>query len=397
MCNIDSSKRDAELWPDGRVDLHLLVHSLVQVPLDLVERLLPPNPARSDPPGSADHGKLPPATSQSSRGGSAQDRAVGGGSDDGHADVRLSPQVDVERRASAPSDSAGSDAAGGQGESQLSPQAEVWPPILAAATSESEEDTKGAGEPGKPLPPVIAPAIVDTKPLGPSEKSAVPAAQLAIGSSARSTSDGKQTAASQANSSRLAPIDGVGHASPDEPAPVQTAADARSADNDAATLQLVSDTHSSGRGVGATEANGLVGWGTVGMRAAGQGLPEAQHRRLLTHAAPWPGVRSAAEAASEEQAALQTDLEASYSAQQHRHHPSEQTQHRQLVADVDFSGSGTPSSSLPQKSTGSGAAQRVPKVIFRTDGPQELARGTPSPEEDIKLFQHINRCAPTRL
>lgn len=31
MCNIEASQRAKELWPDGRVDLHLLVHSLKQV------------------------------------------------------------------------------------------------------------------------------------------------------------------------------------------------------------------------------------------------------------------------------------------------------------------------------------------------------------------------------
>jgi hypothetical protein len=47
VCNIDSSKRDAELWPDRRVDLHIVVHSLRQVPADLAESLLPKGAGQS--------------------------------------------------------------------------------------------------------------------------------------------------------------------------------------------------------------------------------------------------------------------------------------------------------------------------------------------------------------
>ena len=37
-----------------------------------------------------------------------------------------------------------------------------------------------------------------------------------------------------------------------------------------------------------------------------------------------------------------------------------------------------------------GGRRTVPRVIFRTDGPQELARN--APDEDVALFDHIRRC-----
>jgi hypothetical protein len=57
---------------------------------------------------------------------------------------------------------------------------------------------------------------------------------------------------------------------------------------------------------------------------------------------------------------------------------------------ADARADGTFDSSAAGGHRGDDAA--LPRVIFRTDGPAALARGTPRPEEDRALFEHIRRC-----
>jgi hypothetical protein len=52
---------------------------------------------------------------------------------------------------------------------------------------------------------------------------------------------------------------------------------------------------------------------------------------------------------------------------------------------------------LPLQPHAADQTSRQSKLVFRTDGPQALARGTPRPEEDKKLFEFVHRCRTSLL